>query len=365
MTFTCEQIIGMDNPYKELGSPKLVAENLEALNNLDQEAKLEVASRMVLGCPNDGLNDFYHTVSAAKGSENDEESFYTFLSEAYEVKSKLVGLMDERLPDPHRFLLDKEFDYELFTKYQYLALGVVNEQALSVALRLAKTTPNNDRSKVARNLNNVFKKTEIAATVGHVFTIARDIEGLLLSDTPYEFFNSRDFDRNACIQFAELFKCIEGKQTQIATKLVLSTPTDKRNDVVSKLNGIRDEGNELATRTRTAFALQRNIEQLLLGENPALFFSSRDFSVSDCLAHAELFSRSLEGKAEAIGLKLAQQDASVISAINRKLELMTPKAHDQNSPFRLIAKAMTSKLQEDSADEEEQDRSCSKLCGFF
>ncbi|KTD76496.1 hypothetical protein [Legionella waltersii] len=343
MTYTCEEIQKLEHPYQELGSSDSLAEHHTELNKLNEEQKIAVASRMVLDCPNEEMKGFRHVIEAANTTHrNDQDTFYPYLSQAYEVKQRLVALTDLRNKAPHLLLLDKEFDDELFTKFNTLALNVVNKCELSIAVRLAQSTPEKNRSQIARNLNNVFRETVFAGKVSQAFAISRDIERLLLGDKPYDFFNSREYNHDACVEFSELFNCTKGKESSIAAKLALSTPTEKRSAIAGLIKTLSPEG-ELTSRTSAAFELQRNIELTLLGDNPEQFFTSPAFDADLCLEFAELFPPLLKGKEQLIGEKLSCQEQQVIAEIGRKLEWINPNAANQDSTFRLIASAMTNK----------------------
>lgn len=241
-------------------------------------------------------------------------------------------------------ILEKEFDGELFNNFNKLAIDVLTNNEVAIALRLAETTPAQDRSRVSQNINNIFPQSLFAAKVGHAFAVRRDIERLLLGDRPDQFFSSREFKIDSCIEFASLFNVvINDKESSIAGKLALRTPAENRSDVVMKIKGFCAEDSELAIKVQSAFALRRDIERNLLGDNPEQFFNSRDFSVDLCLEFAILFPELLKGHEQAIGEKLAKLDAKVRSDISRKLEMINGAAHEQSSPFRIIASAMVPK----------------------
>ncbi|HAT9398147.1 lpg0008 family Dot/Icm T4SS effector [Legionella pneumophila] len=344
MTFTCDELKGLEHPYKVLGNGDALAENREELNKLTNDEKLVLASRLVLECPVNELKDFAHAIEAARMPQDDSDTFHSFLFQAYQVKKRIISLLDPRNKNPHSMILEKEFDGELFNNFNKLAIDVLTNNEVAIALRLAETTPAQDRSRVSQNINNIFPQSLFAAKVGHAFAVRRDIERLLLGDRPDQFFSSREFKIDSCIEFASLFNVvINDKESSIAGKLALRTPAENRSDVVMKIKGFCAEDSELAIKVQSAFALRRDIERNLLGDNPEQFFNSRDFSVDLCLEFAILFPELLKGHEQAIGEKLAKLDAKVRSDISRKLEMINGAAHEQSSPFRIIASAMVPK----------------------
>lgn len=342
MGLTCDELKRLEHPYEVLGNGDALAENREELNKLSKEEKLELAARLILECPTEELRSFALAMEALRVPANDSESFHSVLSEAYEVKRRIVSLLDPRNKNPHSMILEKEFDDELFNNFNKLAIDVLSNSETAIALRLAETTPPQDRSRVSQNINNIFPQSIFATKVGHAFAIRRDIDRLLLGDRPDQFFSSREFSIDACIEFANLFN-FGDKETSIAGKLALRAPSETHDDISQKIKSFCSENSEFAIKVQSAFALRRDIDRYLLGNNPEQFFCSRDFSVDLCLEFAMLFPELLKGHEQSIGEKLVKLDTKTRSDISRKLEMINGSAHDQSSPFRLIACAMVPK----------------------
>lgn len=332
-----------ETPYQLLGTGDALAEYRDQLNGLDLESKKNLASRMVLECPLQDLSDFHHAIEAGRLPVDDSQTFHFLLTETYEVKHRLVSLFDSRNSKPHLLILGNEFDEELFNNHMDLALQVLNDNESAIAERLALTTPEESRHQVALNVKGIFPNTLFAAKIGQAFAVRRDIDRLLLGNAPYEFFNSREYSTDSCQEFSGLFRIIEGQESSIAGKLALSTPEEKRTTISRNIQGITPTSDELVLKVRTAFALRRDIDRLLLGAKPEQFFASREFSVDNCLEFSMLFPALLKGQEQAIGEKLSLLDQKTRSDINRKLEMINGTAHDQSSPFRLIAAAMVPK----------------------
>ncbi|AMV12714.1 hypothetical protein ULM_00100 [Legionella pneumophila] len=88
MTFTCDELKGLEHPYKVLGNGDALAENREELNKLTNDEKLVLASRLVLECPVNELKDFAHAIEAARMPQDDSDTFHSFLFQAYQVKKE-------------------------------------------------------------------------------------------------------------------------------------------------------------------------------------------------------------------------------------------------------------------------------------
>lgn len=408
MGYTVEEIRDLENPYQDLGNGDALAQHRDELNKLTPEEQMNLASRMVLGCPSTELRGFRHVIEAAinLSAKDENQTFYSVLSDAYEVKSRIFALLDSRNPNPHRLLLDRELNKKMFNNFNQLAMDVLNNNEAAIAERLAITTPQDARNQLALNVNEIFPDSPFASKLDHAFAIRNDIDSLLLSDHPEQFFISPEFSIDRCIEFKGLFRTLtEQDASSIAQKLALSTPKEQRNKVSLHCQQLNAANDTFSGKVRDAFVLRRDIDDLLLRDHPEQFFTSRDFSVDLCLEFSGLFTL-LKGQEQAIGAKLSLLDKNTRIDINRKLEMINGSAHDQTNSFRLIASAMSSKeeavqktnttpqeplveqtpnstnphalfnqrrqevrpaaLDEVDSDEEEKEKSCvQRFCGFL
>ncbi len=339
MGYTVEELQNLKNPYKHLGNGDALAEHREELNSMHLEAKRNLASRMILKCPPGDLKTFHGAIEASRTPHDNKEAFNSILAEAYEVKNRIIALLDPRNKKPHLMILGNEFDEELFNNNKQLAQDVLQDNETAIAERLALTTPKEDRSQLAVNVKSIFPDSELAKKIGHAFAIRHDMEHFLLGDDPHEFFASREYNIDACHEFAGLFTLVAGQESSIAAKLALSTPDKKRSSILQNIRSLAvPSNNELASAIGRAFELRRSID-ILLGNEPEQFFS-RGFSADLCNEFAMLFPILLQGKEESIGEKLSLVDAKTRAEINRKLEIINCAAHEKTCPFRTIAAAM-------------------------
>lgn len=342
MGYTVEELRDLKNPYKDLGTGDALAEHREELNSLTPDEQKSLAARMILECPLSDLRTFGHEIEAGRTPHNDKKTFHAVLSEAYEIKNRIIALLDPRNKNPHLLILDNEFDEELFNNHKQLAIDVLENNEAAIAERLALTTPATDRHQLALNVKGIFPGSVLAEKIGHAFAVRRDIDNHLLGDNPHEFFASREYNEDACHEFSGLFSVITDQESSIAAKLALTVPQDNRSSILRNIQGIVPTSNELARKVGAAFELRRSIDLTLLGDKPEQFFA-RGFSADLCNEFSMLFPALLKGSEAAIGEKLSQLGEGVRADINRKLEMINSAAHDQSNPFRLIAAAMTPK----------------------
>lgn len=159
----------------------------------------------------------------------------------------------------------------------------------------------------------------------------------------------KEFEPGLFENFNELSNNIlNGSETSIAISMAISTSREKHSEVARALNNIFPNST-LGQEVRAAFAFRREVDSLLVdqpngtGYHPELFFTSRDFSVEMCGKFNSILVGLIAGNEEKIGTGLAKVESSELRAqIALKLEQINPNALDPNSPFKLIAKAMTS-----------------------
>ncbi len=254
MPFTSEQIKQLDNPYQELNSTDLLIEHKDEFDKLSPEEMNDLATKMLLACPKEEMRQF---ASAIAGFKKSESEFFAILYNAHDVKMRIIALLDPEHPTPYSLLTGKEFNQDRYNEFNALANGLLKDKEVTLATRLALTTPRELRSSLASNLMRTFPRSECAQKVGAAFNLCRQIEDSLLKDQPQKFFTSRDYNPDLC----------------------------------------------------------------------------REFSL--------LLSSLLKGHEQKIGEQLSLVDRKEIHGICRQLEQLTPTAHDKESPFKLIAAAIT------------------------
>lgn len=232
MGYTVEEIKNLKNPYKTLGTGDALAEHRDELNLLTFDEMKALASHMVLECPQDELKYFGHAIEAARRPQDDEKSFHSVLQQAYEIKQRLLSLLDIKNKNPHNYILGNEFDDKLFNQFHDLALNVLKDNETTIATRLALTTPNESKNQLIINLTKVFPRSSFATQVGAAFTVRRDIERLLLSDKPETFFSSREFSVDLCLEFSALFTVLlKDHETTVGEALALVQSSKMRSDI--------------------------------------------------------------------------------------------------------------------------------------
>lgn len=334
--------LSSDNPYSMLGTADALAIYKDELNDLADEVRKGLSIRLIMNCPAENMRSFFHAIEALTDPVDRAQSIYTVMSQAYKVKNSLLSLMDDRNKEPHLMILG-QFDIELFNEYNALASDILRGNELEIAQKLAKTTPQELHNDLKLKLGQLFLNSPLTTKTGHAFTVCRNIDNLLLGETPHQFFSDEDFNPGAYGEFSELItEAIKDKESTIAAKIALHAHTnDVRREVQANLQNICISENELALKIQSAFTLRRNIDLYLLGEKPELFFSSRDFDLDSCNEFSLLLSELLRGKEQQIGEALSHvTDPRLYSSISRNLALMNNAAHDSTNPFRLIASVM-------------------------
>ena len=108
--------------------------------------------------------------------------------------------------------------------------------------------------------------------------------------------------------------------------------------------------------------LHRNIERLLLGDNPEKFFTSRDFNKETCKMFVNMCSTLLNGHEATIGEKLGALETQAQASIKRHLELLHTEVFDETNPFKLIADSMKTK---ESIEQKKNESQATNPNGFL
>jgi len=121
---------------------------------------------------------------------------------------------------------------------------------------------------------------------------------------PHDFLTGQEFNGDLFNEFTKLsLKFIKGNETIIATRLALTTPEEQRSELSKNVrNTFRDS--ELPSKIGAAFTLRRSID-LLLGDKPEDFFTSKEFNADLLNEFEELSSALLNGNETAVATRLA------------------------------------------------------------
>ncbi|KTD42793.1 lpg0008 family Dot/Icm T4SS effector [Legionella parisiensis] len=279
MAFTRIDIIALENPYEQLSDGDALAKNAEVLNTLSNKEQVALATNIIAACPEAKFKQYAHHIRALGNLTQSADTFHSVLSEAYQVRQRLNSLLDSRNKTPHALFLGKEFNPGPFHRFSTLAKHLLESNEPAIAERLALSVPEQDRSQVAHNLSTMFPK--------HI----------------------------------------------------------------------------LAEKTQLAFMMRRNIEKLLLGDNPEKFFTNRDYSKDTCRMFINMFRTLLKGQEETIGEKLCTiESESTRASVKRHLELLHTEVFDETNPFKLIADSLRAK---ESSEQKKTGSQTTNPYGYF
>ncbi|KTD53558.1 hypothetical protein Lsan_3968 [Legionella santicrucis] len=216
MPFTYEQIIELENPYEQLSNGDALAENAKVLNQLSEEEQKTLATKIIAACPESKFKQYGRHINALRSFE--EDGFHAVISGAYQVRHRIFTLLDPRNKTPHSLFLE-EFNPDLFNNFGDLAKEILKGNEQAIAERLALCTPEESRSKLARNVEITFPHSSFATKSKAAFAIRRNVDKLL-GENPEQFFESRDFNKDAYNMFPSMFQTLlKGQEDQIGKKL--------------------------------------------------------------------------------------------------------------------------------------------------
>lgn len=220
MAFSRIDLVALDNPYEKLSDGDALANNAEALNTLSDKEQIALATKIIVACPEAKFKQYSHYIKALGNKAQSEDTFHSVLSEAYQVRQRIASLLDLRNKTPHALFLGKEFNPGPFHRFSALTQQVLESNEPAIAERLALCTPEHERSQVAHNISTAFPKHILAEKIQLAFMLRRNIERLLLGDNPEKFFTSRDYNKDTCKMFVDMFRTLlKGHEETIGEKL--------------------------------------------------------------------------------------------------------------------------------------------------
>ena len=221
MKYTSKEIMKWPNPYETFNKTDgLYGENLDTLNELSDKhkEKVDLATKIIHACPKTDLNPLRKKLEAL--NVNGKNSFYSVITQAYEVKQSLIGLVDPRNKNPHNLFLGKEFNSGVYAQFGELAQLTLKGSESGLAEKLALKTPADQRSELARNIAIAFPDSLFAKKIGTAMTLVHQLETLLLGAHPEQFFSSPDFNTEICKEFLNLSATtLKGQEKAIGDKL--------------------------------------------------------------------------------------------------------------------------------------------------
>jgi len=225
-----------------------------------------------------------------------------------------------------------------------------DEEMNTLASRMILSCPKQELNTFGHALNALkssSKEPQFHPVIYQAYEVKKRL--LALSDprnnNPHLLLLDEELNEEGFQIFNEMaLKIVANNESAIAERLALTTPEKKRSALAQNVKNLFPNS-DFASRTAAAFTLRRDIDRLLLGDNPEQFFSSPEFSVDLCLEFSTLLSTCLAGQEQTIGKKLAELDSPIRHDICLKLERMTVSALDQNSPFKLITSALMAKVE--------------------
>ncbi|AUH71386.1 lpg0008 family Dot/Icm T4SS effector [Legionella sainthelensi] len=279
MPFSYEEIIELENPYEQLSNGDALAENAKVLNQLSEEEQKTLATKIIAACPESNFKQYGRHINALRSFE--EDGFHAVISGAYQVRHRIFSLLDPRNKAPHSLFLE-EFSSDLFNNFSDLAKETLKGNEQAIAERLALCTPEGVRSKLARNIEITFPQSSFATKSKAAFAIRRNVDKLL-GENPEQFFESRDFNKDAYNMFPSMFQALlKGQEEQIGKKLSTLDHQDTiRHQLALLHTEVFDEANPFRL---IAEAMGPKIEQKKVssqGTNPSRMFAhSRRPSIS-------------------------------------------------------------------------------------
>ncbi|CEG55499.1 lpg0008 family Dot/Icm T4SS effector [Legionella fallonii] len=241
MTFTCEQIKQLDNPYEKLNTADVLAEHHSELDKLSPKEMHDLAVKILMACPAEEMENFAHEVDSFQSSKS---TFSVVLARAYETKKCILALSNPEQTNPHELLMDEETNEGILNEFDDLALNLLSGNEVTIATRLAIATPMKSRSALSFNVSRVFTESEFAEKVGAALTLRREIDRFLLGNKPQDFFTSNEFNLDLCHEFSILLmSLLEGREQEIGEKLA-PLEHQQRHQISRQLDQLKNKAHD-------------------------------------------------------------------------------------------------------------------------
>ncbi len=250
MIFSKEQLLNLKNAYEALNEDEELIDNLlehrTTLNSLSPKQQQNLASNIVFNCPKE---EFQHLNVEGLKKNFTEDSFYSVLERHIKARRRMERLSNSK--NPHSLFLE---EHESLPDCAELSLKILNEKEIDIAIRLARSTPEGQRSELIRKVQNDFPNSTFATKLGAAFVLRRELNKLL-GETPHNFFLSSEFNKESYLEFASLFDLIDDKEEEIIVKLE-NTPEAQKSHVLKTMGQIFPNSNMLK-RTRELFQVSQ------------------------------------------------------------------------------------------------------------
>lgn len=220
MELSAKDILGLQNPFKELGNSDALNENINTITTMTFDEQRKLAVGIIMNCPQNELKQFRGVINGINPHNPNENNFSAFLSSAHEIKSRLLSILDPRNNNPHVALL--EIEPGIFSNYMDLVTNTISQNENPFVLNLALKTPQKMQSKLSEKISLLFPipQYSISTELQQAFNFKRKLEATLLSEQPELFFNDDRDLIDTCRKFSSLMEAIiKDKEEGIGIKL--------------------------------------------------------------------------------------------------------------------------------------------------
>lgn len=244
-----------------------------------------------------------------------------------------------------------------------------NKEQVNLATRIIAACPETKFKQYANHIKALGSPTQDKDSFHSVLTEAYQVRQRITSlldsrnKAPHSLFIGKEFNPAPFHRFSALAqRVMQGNEVAIAERLALSVPESERSQLAHNLS-ITFPKQALAEKIQLALMMRRNIETLLLSDDPQKFFTSRDYNEDTCKAFVNMFRILLKGKEETIGTKLGTiESENKRSLIKSNLELLHTEAYDETNPFKMIADSLSAK---EDAEEKRFKSQATNPNGYF
>jgi hypothetical protein len=222
--YTIDELKNLQNPYEALvRQDAALIENRNALDQLNDQEKINLVTALALACPNEQLRTFRLRLEELRHPEESENAFRQVLSRGLEVRSSIQAIAyPQKNEYPQNNLLGNQFNADLFNEFPELKITLVNQELSNIVSNLALFAKKEEKQELNRNIRAAFSETELGFALRNAF-ILKGLLVALTSPEPEKTFTNREFNPALFHAYPNLVKFyLADHEMEIAKKLAAS-----------------------------------------------------------------------------------------------------------------------------------------------
>ncbi|RMX21725.1 hypothetical protein EAS68_02935 [Legionella jordanis] len=215
--------------YESLLKDDSLCESSDSLQLMSSRQSIELATKLMLACPPERMAFIEVQMDKLKQSA---PVFAPYLEHAIKIKHYFNLILDPQQQEPQT-VFTNQLKFDELIQFQRLSQTLANQHAHSLAMRILQTASNEKSEEVFKRIRVVFHHTPFSETCNRIAILKRLLEQLD-GDTPYQAFQSRDFDAGLFHEFSS-FVAVNLKNIDSLAERLANAPCESHSLIAKKL----------------------------------------------------------------------------------------------------------------------------------